>query len=405
MIIDCKDERSFGLLSSMRSAQQNSKSVAIAIIDVRTDMQTAFKLGRELCGVRADFGGEGQVEFSSGAGADETGAAAIDAAAGEYSGVFPISKWRGRERNDFRGERGRNLGAIYGRAEQEKRRDWILLCAAGLHDRDRGHRNDCVAGSRRRAGIQFATITESRAAEPERMAALKSEEKHDPPIRCALAAIHFGWMLFEDPISLSFAIHGSNAAAGADCSVKTEGKVRVMDPELGMGIEFSTATRQTGTIGTVHAANELHAEPVAEVLVEPEGIDWDDGAAASSEGATTAPAGNSPAEDAEDDPLLELFGTWATISKEQFLLELEKHKLAGSSGSAWELDLTDGFVHQRREPRIAVSRPVEVFSQNDQASFPQNTFLDRRQSSRCACQRRRIPSEDRGNRSSGCRRR
>ena len=45
VIIDCKDERSFGLLSSLRSGKQNRKSVAIAIIDTRTILQTAFKLG------------------------------------------------------------------------------------------------------------------------------------------------------------------------------------------------------------------------------------------------------------------------------------------------------------------------------------------------------------------------
>jgi len=45
VIIDCKDEHSFGLLTSIRSGQQNRKSMAIAIIDARTNLQTAFKLG------------------------------------------------------------------------------------------------------------------------------------------------------------------------------------------------------------------------------------------------------------------------------------------------------------------------------------------------------------------------
>src|ERR1700675_889470 len=45
VIIDCNDERSFGLLKSVRSGQQNRKSVAIAIIDARTNLQAAFKLG------------------------------------------------------------------------------------------------------------------------------------------------------------------------------------------------------------------------------------------------------------------------------------------------------------------------------------------------------------------------
>src|ERR1035438_237348 len=45
VIIDCKDERSFGLLSSLRSGQHNSKSMAIAIIEARTNLQAALKRG------------------------------------------------------------------------------------------------------------------------------------------------------------------------------------------------------------------------------------------------------------------------------------------------------------------------------------------------------------------------
>ena len=45
VIVDCKDEHGFALLGSVRSGKQNSKSMAIAIIEARTNLQTAFKLG------------------------------------------------------------------------------------------------------------------------------------------------------------------------------------------------------------------------------------------------------------------------------------------------------------------------------------------------------------------------
>jgi PleD family two-component response regulator len=45
VIIDCQDERSFGLLSSVRSGQQNRKAMTIAIVEARTNLQAAFKLG------------------------------------------------------------------------------------------------------------------------------------------------------------------------------------------------------------------------------------------------------------------------------------------------------------------------------------------------------------------------
>jgi hypothetical protein len=111
-------------------------------------------------------------------------------------------------------------------------------------------------------------------------------------------------------------------------------------------------------------------EALAEVLVEPEGLDWEDSAADSPAGTT-----RSPEDEAEHDPLLELFRTGATLSKEQFLLELEKHQLA-VPGRAPELSLSEPSIHQRREPRIAVALPVQVWGYDArQESFHQTTSV------------------------------
>ena len=144
-----------------------------------------------------------------------------------------------------------------------------------------------------------------------------------------------------------------------------------MDPELGMGIEFLTRTfQQRRRLEQLIRQMTASPDAIAEVLVEPEGLDWDDVAADSLEGATASPVG-----EAEPDPLLELFRTGATLTRKQFLLELEQHRLAGSAGSASELNLPEPNVHQRREPRVPVSRPVEVWRQDHQASLPQTTSL------------------------------
>jgi len=151
-----------------------------------------------------------------------------------------------------------------------------------------------------------------------------------------------------------------------------------MDPEQGMGIEFSNRTLQHRR-RLEQLIQQMTASPdaIADVLVEPEGLDWEDGAADSPEASANSAEGatTSPEEEVEHDPLLELFRTWPSLTKEQFLVELEKHQLAGGPGSASELRLPEPTVHQRREPRITVARPVEVRSQDDQTSFPQNTSL------------------------------
>src|SRR3984957_15325084 len=45
VIIYCKDDQTFGLLKNVRSGKQNNKSMAIAIVEARTNLQAAFKLG------------------------------------------------------------------------------------------------------------------------------------------------------------------------------------------------------------------------------------------------------------------------------------------------------------------------------------------------------------------------
>src|SRR5258708_8965877 len=45
IIIDSKDDPSFGLLRSVRSGKQNNRAVAIAIIGARTKLQAAFEQG------------------------------------------------------------------------------------------------------------------------------------------------------------------------------------------------------------------------------------------------------------------------------------------------------------------------------------------------------------------------
>jgi hypothetical protein len=223
--------------------------------------------------------------------------------------------------------------------------------------------------SRHRAGIQFATLSEDSRHSLKEWLRLQCGEKGDPPIRCSLMGLSFGGCFLRTQSPFPAHTRVELLFRAADCSVKTEGKVRVMDPELGMGIEFLTrAFQQRHRLGQLIQQMTARPDVVAEVLVEPEGLDWD---AADSPGGTT----RLPEDEVQDDPLLELFRTGTTLTKEEFLLELQKHRLEDSPGSASELNLTEPSVHQRREPRIAVSLPVEVRGQDYQGPFPQPTSL------------------------------
>jgi hypothetical protein len=219
---------------------------------------------------------------------------------------------------------------------------------------------------RRHAGIQFATLPEAAKQSLKEWLLLQSEEKHDPPIRCSLIGISSGGCFLKTPSPFPAHTRVQVLLRAADSSVKTEGKVRMMDPELGMGIEFLMAKECQPRLEEVIQRVTANPETVAEVLVEPEGIDWEEGAAAATPGDARG------AEDAGvGDALLELFRRAGTLSKENFLLELEKYKIGTSARAAEETNSGEATTHHhRREPRIAVSLAVQMRSSDHEEPSP-----------------------------------
>jgi hypothetical protein len=135
-----------------------------------------------------------------------------------------------------------------------------------------------------------------------------------------------------------------------------------MHPELGMGIQFTSRTPDhLQQLEKLIQQITLSPETVAEVLVEPEGLDWQ--SAAEGSDATTLP-------DSPIDPLLKLFGSGATLSRDEFLRALEQHELAPAPAS--EAELNSNYT-QRREPRIEVSRAVQIWIQDSSPDSVRHT--------------------------------
>jgi c-di-GMP-binding flagellar brake protein YcgR len=141
-------------------------------------------------------------------------------------------------------------------------------------------------------------------------------EKDDPPVRCKLTDLSLGGCYLEvsSPFPPRTRIVLSMRAGGLE--LRVEGVVRVMHPEVGMGVEFtqSTAEQQSHVekfIQTLMKAGDV----LPDLLVEPEGL----------ESQATAPS--TPTSSPEiDDPLLDLFHNKATLSTELFLNELRKQR-------------------------------------------------------------------------------
>ena len=362
VIVDCKDEHGFTLLGNVRSGK-NSKSMTIAIIEARTNLQTAFKLG-------ANF-----VVFKP---------ISTEKAKSSFRAARALMK-RERRRSlrmqvniaaYFRFQNGEGEhGSISGLSEggmsvrfssSNKKQSPIGFCFA-LPDTTTVIEADGTIAwqdARRHAGLQFAALPAATQESLKEWLRLQSGEKRDPPIPCTLLGISFGGCFLRTQSAFPVQTRVELLLRVADCSVKTQGKVRFMDPELGMGIEFLTP-RPGHRIRLEELVQQITASPdaVAEVLVEPEGIDWD-AASDSSDGSTSSREAG-----LEGDPLLELFRTGVSLGKGEFLAELEKYRPADSSTQASKRDSSDPIAYQRREPRLSVSLPVEMLSHaNPEAS-------------------------------------
>ena len=371
VIIDCHDDHSFGLLKSVRSGQQNRKSVAIAIIDARTNLQTAFKLGANFVVYKPISTEKAKSSFRA--------ARALLKRERRRSVRLEVNIPAYFRYQDGEGEQasisGLSEGGLSVRlASSPGKKSGLIAFSFALPDTTTViEATGTIAwqDSRCRAGIQFATLSEVTHHSLKEWLHLQSGEKHDPPIRCALVGLSFGGCFLRTQSPFPAHTRVELLLRAANSSVKTEGKVRLMDPELGMGIEFLNRTSEHRH-RLEQLIHQMAASPdsVAEVLVEPEGLDWDDSGCDSS-GEMTCSIEN----EVERDHLLQLFRIGATLTKEQFLSKLEKHQLTGSPSSGSQLNLSEPIIYQRWEPRLSVSQPVEVWGQDHQESLPQTTSL------------------------------
>ncbi|MFZ0761233.1 MAG: PilZ domain-containing protein [Candidatus Sulfotelmatobacter sp.] len=142
-------------------------------------------------------------------------------------------------------------------------------------------------------------------------------EKDDPPVRCQLTDLSLGgcYLDITSPFPVSTRVTLSMRAAGIE--LRTEGVVRIMHPDKGMGVEFIQSTQEHRELleKFLRLLTE-NRDLLPELLVEPEGLE--------TEGLQDA---RIPAEDGEaEDLLLGLFRSHAELSANLFVAELRKQR-------------------------------------------------------------------------------
>ena len=149
-------------------------------------------------------------------------------------------------------------------------------------------------------------------------------EKDDPPVSGQLTDLSLGgcYLAISSPFPVSTRVTLSMRAAGVQ--MRSEGVVRVMHPDKGMGVEFTQSTAEQRILLEKflgHLTENPETSP--ELLIEPEGLGNEIG---------QAPVTASASDDRVD-PLLDLFRNHAGLAVEPFVEMLRKQRGLAATAS------------------------------------------------------------------------
>jgi ActR/RegA family two-component response regulator len=324
VVVDCVDEDlAAKVLGSVRSAPCNKRAIAVAMIDGQKAVRSAFALGAHFvlykpvnferarssfraaralmkCERRRNVRVPIELPVDLIAGADQQRITTLDISEGGMAVRVPrnIPKSRG-VRIKF------TLPGI----------DYVVNCAAEVAWKNPGPQT----------GVRFLELSREHRQQLKAWLARHSPEiePDDPPLTCKLTDASARACYLETNAPFPVRTRMELALKSGALRISAEGIVRVMHPEVGMGIEFTRSTaEQSAQTEKFVVAMKSGMAPL-EFTVLPEGLDEEDGSGV----ATEAPP-------AIEDPLLNLFHRSAEFTNESFREELRRQRQAGPAGQA-----------------------------------------------------------------------
>jgi len=316
VIVDCSDTESAGLiLRSARSAPCNKRAIAVALVDGATALTSAFELGAHFVLYKPISTERAKASFRAARALMKRERRRNSRVPVELPVTLIFDNGTGQQRTSTTdvSEGGMAIKLSKRQKTASIRVEFTLP----------GHETamECKAqiaweGSSQHAGIRFVDMT------PEARDQLKAwlnqhspePEKDDPPVSCKLTDLSLGGCYLEmaSPFPVRTLVVLSMRVG--ELEVKAEGVVRVMHPELGMGVEFTQKTAQQREHVEKFIQGLMKSNgALPDLMVEPEGLETE---------ANAAPYVKLDV----DDPLVELFQTKSTLSVEAFQLELRKQR-------------------------------------------------------------------------------
>ena len=318
VIIDCTDlKMATSVLKSARSAPANKRAIAVAIMDGHTGLRSAFDMGAHFVLYKP---------------------VSTERAKSSFRAARALMKRERRRnarvaiqvpvalKNDQTGflqtvpttDLSEGGMAVQFARQQKDPGPWqVHFTLPGSHKAIAVTGEVAWQNPGGQIGIRFANLEVDHSHDLRHWLNLHSpdSEKDDPPVRCKLTDLSLGGCYLEISSPFPPRTRIVLSMRAGDLELRAEGVVRVMHPELGMGVEFNQATVEQRShvekfIHTLMKAGDL----LPDLLVEPEGLE-------SSNSKEPSPQANEL-----EDPLLELFQQKAALPAELFLNELRKQR-------------------------------------------------------------------------------
>ncbi len=322
VIVDCSDEHTASLvLKSARSAPCNKHAVAVAIVDGNTKLRGAFELGAHFVLYKPISSERAKASFRAVRALMKRERRRNIRVAIEIPVTLTIKDGAGQQRavtSDL-GE-----GGIAIQASQRPKKMGpmsVQFTLPGTTQVVKCMGEVAWENAGRQTGIRFVDMS------PETRDRLKAwinhhsleSEQDDPPVECKLSDLSLGGCYLETNSPFPERTRIVLSMRIKQLQVQAEGVVRVMHPEVGMGVEFTQkTTQQREHVEKFIQTLTSSGGAVPELLVAPEGFDTAE---------LPAPETNV---DEPYDPLLDLFRNKAELDTEPFLTELRKQRRSES---------------------------------------------------------------------------
>jgi CheY-like chemotaxis protein len=330
IIVDCAGPGAADVLRAARTAPCNKRAIAVAILDPDTGLRSAFEIGAHFVLYKPVSAERAKSSFRA-------ARALMKKERRRNTRVavrFPVemssvdSDARLTVHTSDVGEGG--LAVSLPRRSKLRGRWKLAFTLPGSDTRVEVDAEFAWEGTGIQAGLRFQDVTPDLERQLREWLGRNSPEaeKDDPPVRCQLTDLSMGGCYLDIPSPFPVSTRVTLSMRASEVELRSEGVVRVMHPDKGMGVEFTQTTPEhRGLLEKFLGRLAENPNVLPELLVEPEGLETEPGQHSRAVAGSSEPA----------DPLLDLFRNQAALSADSFLVELRKQRgvpVAAASASA-----------------------------------------------------------------------